>query len=59
MPKPNKVQRAWLQGYERGSVMAEATAEERKRLKAAMKRDRDDRAAYERTMKYGSSPRSG
>ena len=59
MPKPSREQRTWLQGYEPNSIMGRLTGEKRKRLQLAMKKDREDRAAYERTMKYGSSPRSG
>lgn len=57
MPKPTAEQRRTLNGYDPNSLLGKLPAAERKRIQALMKKDREDRLAYERGLSNGSSPR--
>lgn len=57
MPKPNANQRRVSNGYHENSLLAQVSAEERKRIRALMAKDRSDRAFFERTLERGSQPR--
>jgi hypothetical protein len=57
--KPTEAQRYYMAGYAKNSVMDRLSAEERKQLKAKMKRAAEDGSAFERTIRWGSEPRHG